>query len=153
MHTKFSTYYRYPVNCTKFRSLSLFKICVLESLNLQLSCQAVTFGNLLTCSTVSSRVQWLAYAAGMSDGSMAGTAQLWKTHDQLAQKNGAHATVYWGNKNTYVGQWKDNKKNGRGALTSKEKGLRYEGDFKVTFCILAGHLAILGVLNASPSAL
>jgi hypothetical protein len=66
----------------------------------------------------------------MSDGSMAGTTQLWKSNDQMANKNGNHATVYWSNKNTYVGTWKDNKKDGRGQYTNKAKGVRYEGEFK-----------------------
>lgn len=67
----------------------------------------------------------------MSDGSMAGTTPLWKTNDVAANKNGNHATVFWSNKNTYVGQWKNNKKDGRGSFACKDKGLRYEGDFKV----------------------
>jgi hypothetical protein len=58
------------------------------------------------------------------------TTQLWKTNDLRANKDANdHATVFWSNKNTYVGDWKGNKKDGRGTFTCKDKSLRYEGDF------------------------
>ena len=67
---------------------------------------------------------------GMSAGGAAGsTTQLWKTNDQKAQKAGSHATVFWTNQNTYAGEWRDNKKDGRGTFTCKDKKLKYEGDF------------------------
>ena len=58
------------------------------------------------------------------------TTQLWKTNDRRAQKAGPHATVFWTNSNTYAGEWRDNKKEGRGTFTCKDKKLKYEGDVK-----------------------
>ena len=58
-----------------------------------------------------------------------GTTQLWKTNDTRAKKSGPHATVFWTNANTYAGEWRDNKKDGRGTFTCKDKKLKYEGDF------------------------
>lgn len=58
------------------------------------------------------------------------TTQLWKTNDLKADKHAVdHATVFFTNKNTYVGDWKNNKKDGRGSFVAKDKKLRYEGDF------------------------
>ena len=50
-----------------------------------------------------------------------GTTQLWKTNDARAKKSGPHATVFWTNANTYAGEWRDNKKDGRGTFTCKDK--------------------------------
>jgi hypothetical protein len=58
------------------------------------------------------------------------TTQLWKTNDLKANKDAKdHCTVYWTNKNTYVGDWKNNRKDGRGTFVAKDKKLRYEGEF------------------------
>jgi hypothetical protein len=42
--------------------------------------------------------------------------QLWKTRDRLAQKEGPRSNVYFVTGEVYKGQWKDNKKDGKGTL-------------------------------------
>ena len=36
----------------------------------------------------------------------------WKSRDKLSQKNGPHATVYLINGDKYMGEWKDNLRDG-----------------------------------------
>lgn len=45
-----------------------------------------------------------------------GTEQLWKTRDRLAQKEGPKSNVYFVTGEVYKGEWKDNKKDGKGTL-------------------------------------
>lgn len=72
--------------------------------------------------------------------------QLWKVNDRKANKNGPHSTIYWvkkQNKNEdgsykggkwrtstkYIGDWKNNKKNGFG-IKVFQNGDKYEGGWK-----------------------
>jgi len=57
-----------------------------------------------------------------------GFTQLWKQHDQKAQKAGPHSMVYFVNGNKYQGNWYDNKPNDRGTLYLKN-GNKIEGRF------------------------
>jgi hypothetical protein len=69
--------------------------------------------------------------------------QLWKTSDSKAQKNGAHRSVYWVKKkqrqedgsikgekwmhaSRYIGDWKENQKDGFG-IQFYQNGNKYEG--------------------------
>lgn len=56
------------------------------------------------------------------------TEQLWKTSDRKAQKEGQHHTVFWTTGTKYQGEWKDNKKHGKGTVIYKN-GDKYEGDW------------------------
>jgi len=72
--------------------------------------------------------------------------QLWKVNNEKAQKNGSHHTIYWvkpqqkyedgsfkGEKwitsSKYIGDWKENKKNGFG-IQHFGNGDKYEGDWE-----------------------
>ena len=52
---------------------------------------------------------------------------LWKEWDRKAQKEGLHGTFYTVNQNEYVGEWQDNKKEGKGVYKWVKKGEIYEG--------------------------
>lgn len=53
----------------------------------------------------------------------------WKEWDRNAQKEGQRNTVYFVNGDQYTGEWKDNKKSGKGTYTWKKKGAIYDGDW------------------------
>ena len=55
---------------------------------------------------------------------------LWKEWDCKAQKKGQHHTVYSVNGDEYVGDWENNKKNGKGTKVWKSTGCIYDGDWK-----------------------
>ena len=55
---------------------------------------------------------------------------LWKDWDRKAQKEGLHATFYSTNKDEYIGEWHDNKKEGKGVYKWLKKGEIYEGEWK-----------------------
>lgn len=55
---------------------------------------------------------------------------LWKDWDRKAQKEGLHATFYTGGKDEYIGEWHDNKKEGKGVFNWVKKGEIYEGEWK-----------------------
>lgn len=55
---------------------------------------------------------------------------LWKDWDRKAQKEGLHATFYATNKDEYIGEWHDNKKEGKGVYKWLKKGEIYEGEWK-----------------------
>ena len=55
---------------------------------------------------------------------------LWKDWDRKAQKEGLHATFYATNKDEYIGDWHDNKKEGKGVYKWLKKGEIYEGEWK-----------------------
>lgn len=52
---------------------------------------------------------------------------LWKEWDKKAQKEGLHGTFYTINQNEYVGEWRNNKKDGKGVYKWVKKGEIYEG--------------------------
>lgn len=54
---------------------------------------------------------------------------LWKNWDRKAQKEGPHHTVYWTTGERYQGEWRDNKKHGKGTVIYKN-GDKYEGDWE-----------------------
>ena len=55
---------------------------------------------------------------------------LWKEADKKAQKEGLHSTFYTTNQNQYIGEWHDNKKEGKGIFNWIEKNQIYEGEWK-----------------------
>ncbi|XP_065831521.1 MORN repeat-containing protein 3-like [Oscarella lobularis] len=55
--------------------------------------------------------------------------QLWKQWDAKAQKEGIHKTVYFAHGDEYSGDWKNNKKSGKGTQRRKD-GTVYDGDWK-----------------------
>jgi hypothetical protein len=55
---------------------------------------------------------------------------LWKEWDRKAQKEGLHATVFTTNKDQYIGEWHNNKKEGKGVYNWVSKGEIYEGEWK-----------------------
>jgi len=50
--------------------------------------------------------------------------------DRKAQKEGLHATFYTCDKNQYIGEWHNNKKEGKGIYKWVDKGEIYEGEWK-----------------------
>ena len=56
--------------------------------------------------------------------------QPWKDWDRKAQKEGLHATFYTSGKNEYTGEWRDNKKEGKGIYNWIAKGQIYEGEWR-----------------------
>mmetsp|Transcript_17212 Transcript_17212/g.42546 ORF Transcript_17212/g.42546 Transcript_17212/m.42546 type:complete len:250 (-) Transcript_17212:165-914(-) len=58
----------------------------------------------------------------------ADTTQLWKTNDQMADKQGERSTVYWVGGMQYKGEWARNMMNGKGTLTYAS-GDKYEGEW------------------------
>lgn len=58
---------------------------------------------------------------------------LWKEWDRKAQKEGLHSTFYTIDQNEYVGEWRNNKKDGKGVYKWVKKGQIYEGGKKITF--------------------
>ncbi|XP_036596957.1 MORN repeat-containing protein 3 isoform X1 [Trichosurus vulpecula] len=58
------------------------------------------------------------------------TQPLWVEWDRKAQKNGLRHEVYAVNGDCYVGEWKDNKKHGRGIQRWKKSGAIYQGEWK-----------------------
>ncbi|GMH40083.1 hypothetical protein BSKO_07987 [Bryopsis sp. KO-2023] len=60
--------------------------------------------------------------------SLTRSEQLWKTWDRDAKKEGERRTVYWVGGNKYLGEWKNNKKHGKGTFVYKN-GDKYEGDW------------------------
>lgn len=54
---------------------------------------------------------------------------MWKSWDRKAQKDGPHHTVYWTTGERYQGEWRDNKKHGKGTVIYKN-GDKYEGDWE-----------------------
>ena len=55
-----------------------------------------------------------------------GGVSLNRSNDVKAQKNGAHRSVYWVSNTKYIGEWKDNLKDGFGIQIYKN-GDKYEG--------------------------
>ncbi|KAI6648423.1 MORN repeat-containing protein 3 [Oopsacas minuta] len=55
---------------------------------------------------------------------------LWKTWDLLSQKEGIRHSVYDINGDKYVGEWKDNQKDGKGSSYSRNGRIIYNGDWK-----------------------
>lgn len=55
---------------------------------------------------------------------------LWHLRDQKSEKNGPHAMVYLMNGDTYLGEWKNNMKHGKGTYTCARTGSVYEGEWK-----------------------
>lgn len=55
---------------------------------------------------------------------------LWKEWDRKAQKEGLHATVFATNKDQYIGEWHNNKKEGKGVFNWLSKGEIFEGEWK-----------------------
>ncbi|KAI3384829.1 hypothetical protein SNEBB_009081 [Seison nebaliae] len=53
----------------------------------------------------------------------------WVLADEQARKNGIRCKIYETNGNTYAGEWKDNKRHGKGSYFWKETHLVYEGDW------------------------
>lgn len=54
----------------------------------------------------------------------------WKDWDQNAQKNGLKNTVYTVNGDEYTGEWRDNKKHGKGTQRWKFNSAIYDGDWQ-----------------------
>ncbi|KAH9273091.1 hypothetical protein BASA83_004668 [Batrachochytrium salamandrivorans] len=54
----------------------------------------------------------------------------WQVKDKLSQKCGPHATVYLINGDRYIGDWKDNKRHGKGMQFYKQSGNVYEGEWE-----------------------
>jgi hypothetical protein len=55
---------------------------------------------------------------------------LWKESDRKAQKEGLHSTFYSTNKDEFIGEWHNNKKEGKGVYKWLKKGEIYEGEWK-----------------------
>ncbi|CAF3322959.1 unnamed protein product [Rotaria socialis] len=55
--------------------------------------------------------------------------QLWKSWDRKARKQDFHATIYSSDGSQYKGEWKNDKKHGKGIYIWKSTGDFYEGDF------------------------
>ncbi|CAF0869810.1 unnamed protein product [Brachionus calyciflorus] len=55
---------------------------------------------------------------------------LWKEWDKKAQKEGLHSTFYTNNKDEYIGEWHNNKKEGKGIYNWVSKGEIFEGEWK-----------------------
>ena len=58
------------------------------------------------------------------------TSPLWKKWDKEAQKYGLRHTIYAINGDKYIGEWNDNKKDGRGFLSFNRGHSIYKGDWK-----------------------
>ncbi|KAL2913101.1 hypothetical protein HK105_207446 [Polyrhizophydium stewartii] len=54
----------------------------------------------------------------------------WRVKDKLSQKMGPHATVYLINGDRYIGDWKDNKRHGKGMHFYCKSGNVYEGEWE-----------------------
>ncbi|EGF76275.1 hypothetical protein BATDEDRAFT_92863 [Batrachochytrium dendrobatidis JAM81] len=54
----------------------------------------------------------------------------WQAKDRLSYKTGPHATVYLINGDRYIGNWKDNKRHGKGMHFYKKSGNVYEGEWE-----------------------
>jgi hypothetical protein len=54
----------------------------------------------------------------------------WKIRDKLSEKNGPHATIYLINGDRYMGDWKDNKRHGKGTHFYSKSGNKYVGEWK-----------------------
>eukprot|EP00227_Mantoniella_beaufortii_P018030 CAMPEP_0197599116 /NCGR_PEP_ID=MMETSP1326-20131121/30707_1 /TAXON_ID=1155430 /ORGANISM="Genus nov. species nov., Strain RCC2288" /LENGTH=242 /DNA_ID=CAMNT_0043166029 /DNA_START=179 /DNA_END=907 /DNA_ORIENTATION=+ len=67
-------------------------------------------------------------AAVDESGDWASQSQLWKTNDQMADKEGERSTVFWVGGKQYKGEWSRNKMNGKGTLTYSN-GDKYEGEW------------------------
>ena len=69
---------------------------------------------------------------------------LWKKWDMNAQKQGFRHTVYTMNGDKYIGEWDDNKKDGKGFLSFNKGQSIYKGDWKND--LRHGH-GILSIFN------
>lgn len=50
--------------------------------------------------------------------------------DTLSKKEGAHSTVYLNNKDTYMGEWRDNLRDGKGTQYYHKTKITYMGEWK-----------------------
>ncbi|KAI8899635.1 hypothetical protein BC833DRAFT_584970 [Globomyces pollinis-pini] len=53
-----------------------------------------------------------------------------KDKDRLSQKNGTHSTIYLINGDRYIGEWRDNKRHGKGTHYYKSSGHTYMGEWQ-----------------------
>ncbi|KAI8920505.1 hypothetical protein BC831DRAFT_479341 [Entophlyctis helioformis] len=75
----------------------------------------------------------------------------WQVKDRLSQKAGPHATVYLINGDRYIGDWKDNKRHGKGMHYYRKTGNLYEGEWENDMRQGYGTLSV--PIDATPSAL
>ncbi|THD18892.1 MORN repeat-containing protein 3 [Fasciola hepatica] len=78
----------------------------------------------------------------MTEGKMKNNSK-WSVADQKANKQGLRHTVFQVNGNEYRGEWKDNKRHGRGIYKWKKANVLYEGDWENDMRCGSGVLSVM----------